>query len=71
MIYYTADLHLGYKNIIRLCTRPFVDVYEMNTELIYNRNARVSNSYAEYICGDLMFRSATEPELFLRQLREK
>lgn len=68
MIYYTSDLHLGHANIIKLCHRPFADVDEMNAVLITNWNARVANSDTVYICGDLMFRSAIDPELFLRQL---
>jgi len=54
-----------------MCHRPFADVDEMNAALITNWNVRVTNSDTVYICGDLMFRSATDPELFLRQLRGK
>ena len=71
MIYYISDLHLGHANIIKLCNRPFADVDEMNAALISNWNTRITNGDTVYICGDLMFRSATEPELFLRQLRGK
>jgi len=71
MIYYISDLHLGHANIIKLCNRPFADVDEMNATLIANWNARVTNGDTVYICGDLMFRSATVPELFLCQLRGK
>lgn len=71
MIYYTSDLHLGHTNIIKMCHRPFANVDEMNAALITNWNVRVTNSDTVYICGDLMFRSATDPELFLRQLRGK
>ena len=71
MIYYISDLHLGHANIIKLCNRPFFDVDEMNTALISNWNNRVTNGDTVYICGDLMFRSATDPELFLRSLKGK
>jgi len=71
MIFYTSDLHLGHANIIKLCKRPFTDIDEMNFALISNWNKRVTNGDTVYICGDLMFRSATEPDLFLRQLRGK
>ena len=71
MIYYTSDLHLGHANIIKLCNRPFSDVDEMNAVLISNWNNRVTNGDTVYICGDLMFRSATDPELFLKSLKGK
>lgn len=71
MIYFTSDLYLGHANIIRLCHRPFANVDEMNAALIANWNVRITNGDTVYICGDLMFRTATEPELFLRQLRGK
>jgi len=71
MIYYTSDLHLGHANIIKLCNRPFSDVDEMNAALISNWNNRVTNGDTVYICGDLMFRSATDPELFLKSLKGK
>ena len=71
LIFYTSDLHLGHANIIKLCQRPFADVAEMNAALIANWNARITNGDTVYICGDLMFRSATDPELFLKSLRGK
>ena len=71
VIYYTSDLHLGHANIIKLCQRPFADVGEMNAALISNWNNRVTNGDSVYICGDLIFRSATDPALFLRSLKGK
>ena len=71
MIFYTSDLHLGHANIIKLCNRPFSDVDEMNAALISNWNNRITNGDTVYICGDLMFRSATGPELFLKSLKGK
>jgi calcineurin-like phosphoesterase family protein len=71
MIYFTSDLHLGHANIIKLCSRPFADVDEMNAALIANWNDRVTGGDTVYIGGDLMFRTTTEPELFLKQLKGK
>ena len=59
MIFYTADLHLGHKNIIRLCNRPFSSVEEMDAALIANWNAVVGAEDTVYILGDFSFRSPT------------
>ena len=71
MIYYTSDLHLGHENIIKLCKRPFFSLEEMNEALIGNWNSRVTNADNVYIMGDLMFRSATNPNEFLFRLKGK
>jgi calcineurin-like phosphoesterase family protein len=68
-IFYTADLHLGHANIIRLCNRPFADVQEMNRVLIDNWNARVRDCDQIYIVGDLAFRSAEPVSGLLDQLK--
>jgi hypothetical protein len=33
-IWFTADTHLGHKNIIRHCARPFGSIEEMDASLI-------------------------------------
>ena len=38
MIYFTSDLHLGHRGIIRMQNRPFENVQEMNQVLIRNYN---------------------------------
>lgn len=35
MRYFTSDTHYGHENIIRFCGRPFVDVHEMNADLVH------------------------------------
>ena len=67
MIYYTADLHFGHKNIISGCNRPFDDVEEMNETLIRNWNARVDDADTVFVLGDLFF-AHPQPEAVLGRL---
>lgn len=69
MNYFTSDLHLGHENIIKLCNRPFADVYEMNQILIENWNARVHRDDHVYIVGDLSFRSKLSVVSYLNKLK--
>lgn len=68
MIFYTADLHLSHKNIIRLCNRPFSSVEEMDAALIANWNAVVGAEDTVYILGDFSFRSPTSMKSVLKRL---
>ena len=71
MVFFTSDLHLGHRNIIRLCNRPFSSIDEMDEYLIEKWNKKVTNADTVYILGDLMFRNEKPPEEYLRQLRGK
>lgn len=55
MIYYTADLHFGHKNIIEYEDRPYKDVHEMNIKLIENWNSKVKLNDDIYVLGDFAF----------------
>jgi calcineurin-like phosphoesterase family protein len=55
MIWFTADLHFGHKNIINLCNRPFKDLKDMHSQLINNWNNCVSSSDVVYVLGDMAF----------------
>ena len=55
MIYFTADLHLGHKNIIKLCDRPFNSIEEMDKVLIANWNRKVKRNDTVYIVGDFVW----------------
>jgi calcineurin-like phosphoesterase family protein len=50
--YFTADLHLGHRNIIDYCDRPFRDVDEMNEALIDRWNSIVAPSDEVVVLGD-------------------
>jgi calcineurin-like phosphoesterase family protein len=56
MIYFTSDLHLGHRNIIKYCNRPFRDIHEMNKCIIDTINNTVNMDDSLYILGDFAFR---------------
>jgi calcineurin-like phosphoesterase family protein len=51
--WWTSDTHFSHANIIRYANRPFVDVAEMNAELISRWNARVAPGDDVWHLGDL------------------
>ena len=60
MIFFTADLHLSHRNIIKYCNRPFSSVEEMNNTIINNWNKKVNDNDTVYILGDLAFGRCNE-----------
>ena len=58
MVFFTSDQHFGHFNIIRLCSRPFGTVEEMDEALLSKWNAKVKADDIVYILGDLFFRAA-------------
>jgi calcineurin-like phosphoesterase family protein len=50
--WFTADLHLGHRNIIRYCDRPFADVDEMDRALIDRWNEVVADDDEVWVLGD-------------------
>lgn len=70
MIYFTSDLHLGHKNILKLSNRPFSTIEEMDEILIRNWNDKVKGCDTVYIVGDLIYKSQ-EPEKYLKELKGK
>jgi calcineurin-like phosphoesterase family protein len=71
MIYFTADLHFGHKNILKYEDRPYKDVDTMNEELIKNWNNTVTNDDEIYILGDLFFLNQEKSEEILKVLNGK
>lgn len=65
-IFYTADQHLGHRNIIASCRRPFRDVREMDEALLAGMD-RVKEKDLLIVVGDLMF-CCKDPEAYLRRL---
>lgn len=57
MIWFTSDLHLGHREAINMCGRPFETVEEMNETLIRNFNSCVKKNDMVYILGDIAHRT--------------
>lgn len=53
--WFTSDLHIGHKNVIRYCNRPYEGVAEMNEAIINNFNERVKHGDTVYMLGDICF----------------
>ena len=51
-IFFTADWHLGHRNIIKYCNRPFSTVEEMDDVIIKNCNRFVRENDTLYMLGD-------------------
>ena len=60
MIYFTADLHLGHANIIKMRSRPFANAEEMDEKLIRNINITCNQNDTLVILGDVAFKGNKE-----------
>ncbi len=56
-IFFTSDTHAFHTNIIKSCDRPFIDSFDMNTQLIDNWNSVVSENDLVYHLGDVAFKA--------------
>jgi calcineurin-like phosphoesterase family protein len=50
--WFTADFHLGHKNIIRYCNRPFDSVEAMNCAILEHLNSAAKANDVLYFLGD-------------------
>src|SRR5580658_1871636 len=50
--WFTSDFHLGHRNIIRYCSRPFASVEEMDAAILANLNELVGANDVLYFLGD-------------------
>lgn len=70
MNFFTSDLHLGHKNVISMCNRPYSGTDEMDGALIENWNEKVKNGDTVYVIGDLIWETA-DPVKYLERLSGK
>ena len=70
MDWFTADTHLGHANIIRFCTRPFVNVNDMDKTLIDNINERVMPNDRLFHLGDFSYKRG-KPGVYRAQINCK
>ena len=53
-IFFTSDTHFNHENIIKYCSRPYVDKNEMNEDLIKRWNSVVKENDIVFHLGDFM-----------------
>jgi calcineurin-like phosphoesterase family protein len=58
--FYIADWHYGHANCIGFDNRPFIDVNEMNRELVNRWNNVVSAGDLVYVLGDMFWTKTTD-----------
>lgn len=68
-IFFTADQHFGHANIIKLCSRPFSCLVEMDEVLIDAWNSVVGDTDVVYVVGDFAYKSAADPASYFKRLR--
>lgn len=59
-IWFCADLHLGHKNILKLCNRPFKTIEEHDSYIINRYNELISDDTTIYILGDICWNQSYE-----------
>lgn len=57
MIYFTADLHLGHKNILAYCNRPWATIEEHDEAILQNWRDTVKDGDLVYVLGDVVMGS--------------
>ena len=67
MMFFIADTHFGHERVIKMCSRPFETIEEMNEKIIENWNSCVTGRDTVYVVGDMFFRCA-DPEAILKRL---
>jgi calcineurin-like phosphoesterase family protein len=67
--WFTADFHLGHRNIIRYCQRPFQTVAEMDEAILDRLNASAKERDVLYYLGDFCLASGKRAAEYRRRIR--
>jgi len=70
-IWFTSDFHLGHKNIIRYCNRPFQTVAQMDDAVLDGLNKRVKVGDILYFLGDFCIGPSATALHFRQRIRCK
>lgn len=70
-VWFTADLHLGHRNIIKYCNRPFVDEVQMDNAIIDSWNSVVAPGETVFVVGDFTLRDIHSALAYLERLSGK
>lgn len=71
-LFFTSDLHLGHKNILKLgAGRPFQTIEEHDETLISNWNSRVTSEDIVFCLGDFSYKSSKDADQYLSRLNGK
>lgn len=66
--WFTGDLHLGHKNILDICKRPFSTIEEHDRTMIGNHNSLVRDEDITYNFGDVGYKC--EPKYMSDMIRQ-
>lgn len=70
--FFTGDWHLGHNNIIKYANRPFKDIDEHDSTIIYNVNSLVMPGDRLFNVGDVAFKGAVDQiEVYRRRFNCK
>ena len=68
-VYFTSDSHIGHRNIIKYCQRPFSSIEHMNQEIIKRWNSVVKDEDTVYHLGDVAFTKRGEWQWMIQSLK--
>lgn len=67
-VWFSSDFHLGHRNIIRYCDRPFESTEEMDATILANLNRKVGENDVLYFLGDFCFGGVDQAILYRERI---